>query len=425
MSTDRPKRTVRSSPVEISCARVSIETPSARAASRRDNNRLRDVSCTVTSRHCLRSLAAADDRQRSWETDGQRTRAEPNLKETTDLPKRHRHLDDVIVDLHVEGENLFQAAARAATVPGADTEHPHLIAEIVAGHVPLKSGKTADLPPLHAAGVAAIAQFELELAEQMASRVLVDKPKLPPEPRIPVQDLWPALSEAGVRTASDPVSRGHTARATVANATGIPRRTIDRICSGAQRTVPVTTAVTLLMHLGHDEHARALEERADDWYAEKDWMPRDQYDYLEGMHRFALRAQSEPGVTPDDGQALADIRWMSAVAQHRSFLGTTPAARLDEVQELFQLAHGRKPSELSPQLRRMARRMFMAEATRATQKASGLRKGLHDRDGVISTSTVYTRTHRLRRAGKLPPRSKPITFDPEMRTGKRKPPPAR
>jgi hypothetical protein len=296
------------------------------------------------------------------------------LKETPGLP-RLRHLDDVIVELHVHGENVFQAAARAAEVSDADTQHPAFFAEVSKGRVPLRSGGNAPLGALDAAGVASICEFELECADYEALLTPVDEPKVPPEPRVTCERLWPVLREAGLRIGSDSTPAGgrgdFTSRAAIAEQTGLERRMIDRICSDSQKTVAVDVAITLLMHLGYDERARELEELLDPWLAEIAESSFARYEAFEAMAGFASAARWQPGLTDSELRALSDICWMSVASQRTSFLGTNPDARLTDVRERFQTVHERKPTPLSRRLRREAHAMFQASGNR--RRAGGTR----------------------------------------------------
>jgi hypothetical protein len=130
------------------------------------------------------------------------------------------------------------------------------------------SGKLIELPALYAAGVATICKFEIESAEYDELRLLIDRPTLEREPRIPSETLWPALRAAGVSTKLEqrPMHVKLMSHAALAAATGIDRRLIDRVCSGEQKTIRISQAIELLMEVGADEHARELESSLNDWY---------------------------------------------------------------------------------------------------------------------------------------------------------------
>lgn len=102
---------------------------------------------------------------------------------------------------------------------------------------------------------------------------------------------------------------------------------------------------------------------------------------------------------------LSTTSSVSVGAQRESLLGTTASARLDDTRAAFRLVHHRGPVSLTRRLREQARRFFDREA--AAARAGGLRRGLH-RQGISVTPTMVTmRTHRLRRAGRLPRTSRP------------------
>jgi hypothetical protein len=324
------------------------------------------------------------------------------------------HIDDVIVQLHVDGENVWQACARAARIEGVTSDGMALFLELCeSGRVLLTSGTTRELPRLDAAGVAEICTYELESADYEADRVLVEEPVLP-EPRIPAVVLWPALRRNGFKTGCEP-SRwdgSHTTRARLAERTGVPESTIYRIATNAEARIGVRTAIALLMELD-DVHARELEEDVlSPWLDARDEQDRQGlgYEYFGGLARFAQQARCFMALTAEERQALDDVVWLSVAAQRRTFVGTTASARLDETLAQFRVIHDRDPILLTRRLRTQARRFFDQEASNAEARARDLRRGLHRKGTTITGRTVTMRTHRLRGAGRLPYGSKPRSY---------------
>jgi hypothetical protein len=323
------------------------------------------------------------------------------------------HIDDVVVELHTEGESVWQAFARALDVEDVTADHAALFSTLwETGQVLLESGKTSELPRLTAAEVAKICTFELESADYDADRVLLEEP-LVPEPQVPVTDLWPALRRNGYRTGRDP-ARWHddyTPITRLAELTGVPAATIRRVSREAGTTVGAETAFRLLRELD-DEQARELEDEIyEPWLCARGDIDRAgvELEYLDALARFA-RAHASTGWTTHERQALEDIVWLSTAAQRKSLLGTTAAVRLKETRAAFRAVHGRDPLPLTPRLREDARRMFGEEAASADVRARGLRRGLHKRGNSITPETVAMRTHRLRRAGRLPKNSRPRRY---------------
>ncbi len=325
-------------------------------------------------------------------------------------------LDDVLVDLHGRGETVFQAIARAGAMPGVDPFDPGLFTSVPAGEMPVGNDRTEPLPPLDAHGVAAILDFELDSADYDASRVLVDEPRLPREPRISVQELWPALEAAHYRTGTRRRSRRIYARthSALAELTGLNVRLVDRICSGHQRTAAVTVAVTILEALDRGDLAQKIEvEHVQPWLTRRAHAYYDRLEYVDALARFALTTRDDGDLTDGERQALRDICWLSAGAQ----LGDSPDGeiltaedRLGAAEARFVTAHDRAPIPLSPKLRRQARTMFRAERAAARARAHELRKGTHRKK--MTATAVYARTYRLREANALPPKSKPLSYRP-------------
>jgi hypothetical protein len=203
--------------------------------------------------------------------------------------------------------------------------------------------------------------------------------------------------------------------AALAAATRIDRRLIDRVCSGEQKTLRISQAIELLMQVGEDEHARALESTLSEWY---DWQVAvafDQVEYVDALGRFALQVRGQALLIAEELRALDDAIWTFWEIQRETFLGVTPQQRLEDVRSAFREVHARDPTPLSQRLRRQARAMFLAEAHQHRRRAKGLRRGLHLSTETISAAAVYVRTHRLRRHGLLPAKSKPIRYKPTSR----------
>jgi hypothetical protein len=336
------------------------------------------------------------------------------LKERND-PVRWRHIDDVIVALHEHGENLFQACVRAAAIPGATSEFVILRAELAeTGRVMLESGETIELPRLDAAGVALICNYELEIAVYAADRVVIEQPRVE-EPRVPVRELWPALQANSFCVGrEDRAQDGDcTPLVRLKEATGIAYATLHRISTGGQKTVSVRMAITLLLELGCDEQARSLEDDPlEHWISDRHRIDNDHSTYLAALTRFAQHALVEAPLQPSERQALQDILWISGMVQRKSLLGTTIRDRLAESTNLFRLAHKREPLPLSRQLQRSRRYTLANDSARAATAARELAKGVHTTTGPITAQAVTMRTHRLRRAARLPPGSKPKRYRP-------------
>jgi hypothetical protein len=344
----------------------------------------------------------------------QRRRVSGNLK---DIPGvRGWHIDDLIVELHQQGETIFQASARAMRIEGVNRNFFTVFAQLAeTGRVPLESGETIELPRLDAAAVAAICNFELDCATDTAERVPLVDPS-PTEPRIPVTELWPALKANGYpvghahlasRDASRPLSQ-------LAEETGLNYTLLHRISRGRQNTVAAGAAITLLMHLGYDEQARTLEDDPLGCrLVDTDGPDHDtrRLDYLGALTRFAQIARHQPWLQPAERQALEDIVWLSFELQSKSILGSTLVARLTDTDQSFRTTHQREPIAPSRRLRRGAYTMFRREASQAETAARRLAKGLHT-TGPITAQAVTARTHRLRRAGALPAHSRPKRYQP-------------
>jgi hypothetical protein len=327
---------------------------------------------------------------------------------------RWEHIDDVIVRLHVDGENVWQAYARALRVDGASSDPVELFRELCStGDLLLATGETRPLPLLDANGVAEVCTFELEAADYEADRVLTEEPSIP-EPRVPAAKLWPALQRNAYKTGRKraPWGMDYTPLARLAESTGIPQPTLQRLTTNATATVGVQHAVNLLMELD-DENARELEEAVlGPWLDARDEIDRQGlgFEYFDGLARFAQHARCVMALTPQERQALDDIVWISVAAQRKSFLGTTASERLAETHEAFRTHHQREPARLSRRLRAQARRFFDHQADIAAERSRRLRRGLHHAGTSITAGTVTMRTHRLRESGRLPRKSRPKTF---------------
>jgi hypothetical protein len=199
---------------------------------------------------------------------------------------RWPHVDDVIVELHVEGENVWQANARATWIDGVATDAMALFLELCeSGQVPMASGEIRELPILDAAGVAQICTFELECADYEADCVLLEEPSIA-EPQVLAVELWPALQRNAYKTGKKPAPWGvdYTPLVRLAESTGIPRPTLQRISTNATATMGAQTAMKLLMELD-GEQARELEETVlAPWLDARDELDRQGlgFEYFEG-----------------------------------------------------------------------------------------------------------------------------------------------
>jgi hypothetical protein len=339
----------------------------------------------------------------------QRNAVSGKLKETASVI-RWPHIDDLIVRLHEDGENVFQATARVEHLDGVTRCYGDLFAEMCkTGRVLLASGQTTELPRLDAAGVAVICEFELGCADYEADRVLVEEPVVL-EHRVAATELWPALRRNGYKTGSGPArwNDEYTSPARLAELTHVPVSKIRRICADERATVRGATAMALLRELDEWE-AGELEARLMPWEnmtanVAAEWLD---FEYIRKLAHFAQQWRSLPFLDDDERQALNDIIWISVAAQRKSFLHTTPAIRLRETREAFRRSHDREPTPLTRRLREQARRFFDREAASADARARALRQGLHRQGATINANTVAVRTSRLRKAGRLPAKSKP------------------
>jgi hypothetical protein len=286
------------------------------------------------------------------------------------------------------------------------------------GRLPLANGTTVEPPRLDAAGVAAICTFELEQSTYESGRAVTTEPRPPTRPRIPVADLHQALDKAGYRVSSSRVSRArqYKPRRELADRTGINGRMIDRICSGAQKTLAIDTAIVILEEVGAYGEAAELNEKLNAWAAAMHLNHYDRYEHLDKLAVLATRILSPTtplALTPAEITALHDRQLLSrAASSYPSDEGRVPTAeeRLTKAERWFREAYGREPSPLSPRLQSYAQATFRAERRTLRQRERALHKGLNR--PVITTTAVYDRTHRLRRAGRLPAKSKPRPFQP-------------
>ena len=334
-------------------------------------------------------------------------------------PPETPRLDDVIVDLHETGETVFQAIGRAARFPGVDRYDPALLVEVPEGRIPLRNGAVTDMRPLDARGVAAILDFEIDSAEYDASRCLLDEPVLPPEPRVPVEDLWPALRAAGYHVvgATGSPRRYRQARSALAHQTGLNVRQIHRICAGDQERVPATTAVAILDAVGRGDLANKVdEEHLASWRSKRADAYYGLFEYRDALARLALIWRNDAGLTDEERCALSDVCWLSTEAQlvdgpDDELL--TAGDRIRHADERFSALHGRRPIPLSRRLRDRARAHFRSEQKRARSRAAELRRGT-PLSGKLTAKSVYGRTHRLRSAGVLSRRSRPRALQPPV-----------
>jgi hypothetical protein len=331
-------------------------------------------------------------------------------------PIRWPHVDDVIVRLHLDGENVWQASARAARISGATSDYGALFSELwETGRILLASGGTSELPQLTDAGVATICQYELDCADYEADRVLVEEP-ISPMPRIASEELWPALSRNDYKVGRSPTGwrDEFTPPARLAELTGIPEHMIRSILSGALKTVDPRVAIAILSSLD-DDLARDIENQYASWLDVSDVIAAEglEHEYLDNLARFAQMARVSAALTTRERQSLDDIIWISVAAQRKSFLGTTAAARLAETRAAFRAVHGREPVRLTRRLQGRSRRFFRREAAEAGARGRALRHRLHRQGAGITGNTVAVRTTRLRNKGRLPRRSRPRGYRPE------------
>jgi hypothetical protein len=326
-------------------------------------------------------------------------------------------LDEVIVDLHEAGETVFQAMGRAARFPEVDRSGPALLTEVPEGRMPLAQGTSVDLLRLDARGVAAILDFEIESAEYDASRSLLDEPRIPAEPRLPVQDLWPDLQAAGYRVGDTPRSprRYERHRAALAHSTGVHVRRIHRICSGHQKTVLASDAVALLEAVGRYDQSHELDEQhLVEWRTKRAFAYDDLFEYRDTVARLAPSLRNNAGVT--DEQALSDMRWLSIEAQRIEAPEgrvLTAEERILEADQRFEAVHGRAPVPLTPRLREQVCEHLVSQRERAQSRAHELRRGIPS-ERTLTYGAVDRRTYRLRRGEHLPRRSRPQSFRPPV-----------
>lgn len=338
--------------------------------------------------------------------------------EEIDREIREPKIDDTIVRLHTYGESVFHAIARATTVPGVDPLDPALLRAVPEGRVPLGRGKTAELPRLDAAGVAAICTFELEQANYEADRVLVTEPKPPSMPRIDAERFWPILKSAGYRVGATlvPIDRRFKARRVLAERAEINLRTFDRICSGSAKTVAITTGIAILKELPTDSLLGELEAECKRWETATSFYNYDRLEYLEKLSSLAPQLLATADVlqlTLTERAALNDLLIYLREAHREPSTDEhvlTAEERLKAADRWFRKVLGREPVPLSVHLKRHAEHMFRGERNVARGRRRALAKGLAG--AVITTPAVYGRTNRLRRAGRLPASSKPQAFRP-------------
>jgi len=326
--------------------------------------------------------------------------------------------DDVIVELHMHGETVFQAMARAGTIPGVDKHDPALLTEVPEGRFPLATGAAIQAPRLDAAGVAAICTAELEQSTYEAARVLTSEPRPPKKPRVATADLHPVLDQAGYRVSSRPFTptRRYEPRRLLAERTHVHARLIDRICSGKQKTVAIETAITIYEKLGAYGQAAELNDRLRAWTVAMALYHSDRYEYLDKLAILAatiLLPSRTAAFSPTEIIALEDRQALARAAE--SYPSTeeyvlTAEERLARAEQWFRETRGRDPLPLPRRLHDIVRDAFRRERQAAHRHEQAMHKGLPR--PTISTAAVHGRTHRLRRAGRLPSKSKPLGYQP-------------
>lgn len=325
-------------------------------------------------------------------------------------------IDDVIVSVHTHGETVFQAMARAISL-GADRYDQALLTEVPEGRLPLPDGRAVELPRPDAAGVAAICTFELEQTTYEADRCLTSAPRRPTKPRVAASSLYPKLDEAGYRVPSSRVThvRQFRPRRELAERCRLHARMIDRICSGMQKTVAIEAAITILEELDAYGDAAQLHEVLDRWATTIFLYDYDRYEHLDKLAMLAptILAAASLALTPTELTALHDRQLLSRLASSYPCEDghvLTAEERLTAAERSFFELRGRDPLPLSCRLEDFVGQALKAERQQLRQRERSLRKGL--RRSVITPTAVHDRLHRLRRAGRLPAKSKPRPFQP-------------
>lgn len=324
-------------------------------------------------------------------------------------------LDDAIVMLHIKGETIHQAIGRVSKLPWVEPHSPALVTEVPQGRVPLANTRAAPLPRLDAKGVAAILTFELDVATYEAEMSIVTKPRPPRKPRVESRRLWPALRASGYRAGPTlgPITPGFTPRRVLADRAGLGLRSIDRICSGATASISDETAIAILEELGAPAPLPELEAHLARWEQAMHLHHYDRFEYLEKLRSLTGHLVQSNLLTTTELAAIRDLH-LYLIEAHREPSSEehvlSAEERLTAADNRFAETHGRRPTPISPRLTRYASSVFARERRALRDRERALHKGLQG--GEISTKAVYARTNRLRRAERLPARSKPRAFQP-------------
>jgi hypothetical protein len=200
----------------------------------------------------------------------------------------------------------------------------------------------------------------------------------------------------------------------LAERTGVHPRTVDRLCSGSQKTVPISTGITILEELPYHSVLDELHAELADWETAMFMYHYDRLEYLEKLEILGQGLLSTKRLlTPTELTALRDIRFFLREAHREPSTEDhilTAEERLEAADRWFREDLGRDPTPLSPRLHRMAQEAFREERRTALERQRALHKGLQR--PVITAAAVHARTHRLRRSGRLPFKSKPLEFRP-------------
>ena len=290
------------------------------------------------------------------------------------------HINDVIVVLHEEGENVFQASARAALIEGATPYFPALFAEIAnTGRVLLASGETTKLHDLTLEGwrrSATSAGLRRLRRRQSRSREAAGS-----APRIPVADLSAALRNNGYPIPGESASwnRDVTPVSRLAEATELNYPLLHRIATGKQETVALESALTILRHLGYDEQARTRK------HAARLRIPRiatTTTSWSSSIWRHKLASRSRRAGSSDSRRANSGL--------YTTFFGSTlrPNARPSSARPLErdsprQWSHSAKntgeiPVTLTRRLRDQARKMYDAESRSASEREHNSAEGFNN-----------------------------------------------
>jgi transcriptional regulator with XRE-family HTH domain len=232
-----------------------------------------------------------------------------------------------LIDLCVEGEGVAEATARCARI-GARTEAETLVA--------LNTGSML-APPLRSEGTAAALRFVVECAEYIV-RLTPDPRRAPRADRpVPAEGIRQVLEQEGYSVLGRKRSKDGLTHQTLAERSGVPRRTISRTCSGARNDLCAREAEAIVvLGIGRVATARyqlTVEEALDEIY-ELFWICRafaGEEERLALEDRHLLYGQFDPETL-------------------RLPVGERRAARL----ERFRAVHGRWPHPVPDSLRRVA-----------------------------------------------------------------------